>query len=184
MLSVNKVLWSFQLDLVINICTDFEVILKCSLQNYYKILKIYFLDTTWMSSTNPNLQSHTGVLPAVKGLINLQMTRNQWKYWSKMVPPLYHHGSTMVPPWYHHCTTMVPPWFHHGSTIVPPWYDVVHLTTGWWCIFFLSVLSRDCTTHCSDRFSSNRSLHNHERRMISFRRSWISEVLLWIQIYT
>ena len=50
--------------------TDFQVILKRTLQNYLKILKKCFLGTTWkvMLPAGSNLQIYTGVLPVVKGL--------------------------------------------------------------------------------------------------------------------
>ena len=46
------------------------VIMKRMLQNYYKNSKKCFLVTSWtlMSSTDSNIQSHTGVLPVAIGL--------------------------------------------------------------------------------------------------------------------
>ena len=45
------------------------VILKRSLQNFYKILNKCFLCTTWtVMLSNSNIQSHTGVLSDAKGL--------------------------------------------------------------------------------------------------------------------
>ena len=49
---------------------DFPVILKRMLQNYWKIMKKYFIGTTWtaMLSTYSNIQSLSDVLPVAKGL--------------------------------------------------------------------------------------------------------------------
>ena len=55
------------------------VILKLMLQNHSKMLKKYFICTTWtvMLSAGWNLQPHTGVWPIVKGLtLLIQITQH------------------------------------------------------------------------------------------------------------